>query len=83
MTDSELWAALRRMAKEEQMSIRWFGFKLGKIVQAHRRFNGRGCASQGVSLIQSGTRHLLYLGSDDGKPHVCVAGMWLTRATPH
>ena len=74
----------------------WFGFKLGKIsrrvfdrhvylapLSAHRRFNGRDCASQGFSLLQIDTRHLVYVGSNDGQLRVCLGFVWLTRETPH
>lgn len=61
----------------------FFGMKLGRVKVLGQRvvilqaFN-RGTVG-GVSLLQVGRRHLIYVGSENGSARICVGFIWLTR----
>ncbi len=68
--------------------MNWFGFKVGNwlpyfvALQAHRRITRPDTGSRGLGVLQIRSRHLLYVGSTDGRAHLCVAFVWLTRERP-
>jgi len=72
-------------------SPRWFNLKLGVIgkrvpratlAQAFARDIKDDGLVWGLSLLQVGRRHLLYVGAKNGQPHVCLGFFWLTRGRP-
>lgn len=52
------------------------------LAQAHRRDIKDDGIHQGFGLLQVGSRHLLYIGSNEGRLHLCVGFLWFTRARP-
>jgi hypothetical protein len=72
-------------------SINYFGVKVARgkpskalprmtLFQVFRRSLAAGVV-QGVSFVQIGKRHLVYLGSENGSLRIAVGFLWLTRAT--
>lgn len=52
--------------------------RIGTLFQVFRRSLNDGVV-QGISLVQIGTRHAFYIGSERGALRLCLAFAWLTR----